>query len=182
MPRIRKPYEKVKMNVVNQSQRISHPVLIVLHATEGHNRPGTVDLKNLGNYFDNPDVQASSHVAVDAEGNLARYVPDGKKAWTCAGFNSVSLNIEQVGFSAQKVWPNAQERKVAKMIAYWSWKYAIPIRKAIVNSNTGAIYKTGVLQHSDLGTYGGNHGDCGPNYPFERVLRFARWYKKTGVR
>lgn len=183
MPRIKRPYEKIKMSVVNQSERTDgHPKLIVLHATEGHNRTGIQDLRDLGDYFNDASVQASSHVAVDAEGNSALFVIDGRKAWCCAGFNSASLNIEQIGFSAQKYWPSKQERKVARYIAYWSWKYQLPIRKAIVNSSSGTVYKSGVVQHSDLGTYGGNHGDCGPNYPFVRVLRMARWYKKVGVR
>jgi N-acetyl-anhydromuramyl-L-alanine amidase AmpD len=183
MPRIKRPYERIKRSVVNQSERTGgHPRLIVLHATEGHNYVGIRDLKNLGDYFNNPGVQASSHVAVDAEGNSAQFVADGKKAWTCAGFNSASLNIEQIGFSAQKFWPSAQERKVAKYCAYWSVKYAIPLRQAVVNSSGGQVYKSGVCQHSNLGVYGGNHGDCGPNYPFKRVLRMARFYKKMSFR
>ena len=93
MPRINRPYERIKMNVINRSRRSEHPRLIVLHSTEGHNRTGVGDLRDLGNYFDNPSVQASSHVGVDAEGHSAKYVDDGEKAWTCAGFNSASLNI-----------------------------------------------------------------------------------------
>jgi N-acetyl-anhydromuramyl-L-alanine amidase AmpD len=182
MPRIKRPYERVKMNVINQSHRAGHPCLIVLHSTEGHNRTGVGDLRDLGNYFDNPRVQASSHVGVDAEGHSAKYVDDGEKAWTCAGFNSASLNIEQIGFSSQKFWPDAQERKVAKYIAYWTWKYSIPLRKGRVNPTNGAIYRSGILRHSDLGDYGGNHNDPGPGYNLRRVLRLARYYRKVGVR
>ena len=182
MPRIKRPYEMVKMNVVNRSARSGHPRLIVLHSTEGHNRVGVGDLQDLGDYFNNPQVQASSHVGVDAEGHSAKYVDDGEKAWTCAGFNSASLNIEQIGFSSQKFWPDAQERKTAKYVAYWCWKYAIPIRKGMVNPTNGAIYNSGILRHSDLGDYGGNHNDPGPGNNLRRVLRLARYYRKVGVK
>ena len=182
MPRIKRPYERVKMNVINQSHRAGHPCLIVLHSTEGHNRTGVGDLVALGNYFDNPRVQASSHVGVDAEGYSAKYVDDGKKAWTCAGFNSLSLNIEQIGFSSQKFWPDAQERKTAKYLAYWTWKYSIPLRKGKVNPTNGAIYRSGILRHSDLGEYGGNHNDPGPNYNLARVLKLARMYRTVGFK
>lgn len=179
--RLRRPYEKVKMSVCNQSARsVGTPQLIVLHSTEGHNRPGVGDLVDLGKFFDNPSVQASSHVGVDAEGNSAQYVGDYRKAWTCAGFNSNSLNIEQIGFSSQSEWPSAQVKKTAKYIAYWSKKYGIPIRQARVNPNNGFIYRSGVVRHSQLGEYGGNHDDPGAGFPFSRCLRLAKWYRLRG--
>lgn len=179
--RLRRPYERVKRSVVNQSSRsIPKPVLIVLHSTEGHNRPGVEDLVNLGDYFNNPSVQASSHVAVDAEGYAAKYVEDSRKAWTCAGFNSASLNIEMIGFSKQKSWPGKQVRKTAKYVAYWSRKYGIPIREARVDGITGRIYSTGVIRHSQLGVVGGNHGDPGAGFPFKKCLRYAKFYRVRG--
>lgn len=179
--RLRRPYEKVKMSVCNQSARtVRLPSLIVLHSTEGHNRPGVGDLVDLGKYFDNPSVQASSHVGVDSEGNSATYVPDYRKAWTCAGFNSVSLNIEQIGFSKQKSWPKSQVKKTAKYIAFWSKKYGIPIREARVNPDNGYIMRSGVIRHSQLGRFGGNHGDPGAGFPFARCLRYAKWYRLRG--
>jgi NAD kinase len=39
----------------------------------------------------------SAHVCTDGDGNSARYVPDAAKAWHCAGFNSQSLGVEQIG-------------------------------------------------------------------------------------
>jgi len=179
--RLRRPYERVQMNVANQSARgIPKPVLMVLHSTEGHNRKGVQDLIALGHYFDNPSVQASSHVGVDAEGYSARYVMDSRKAWTCAGFNSASLNIEMIGFSSQKWWPSKQEKKVAKYLAYWSKKYGIPLRVARVNGNTGRIISTGVIRHSDLGVFGGNHGDPGAGFNVKKVIRYAKFYKARG--
>jgi N-acetyl-anhydromuramyl-L-alanine amidase AmpD len=171
--RVRRPYERVKMNVACQSSRGGvKPRLIVLHSTEGANVPNSVsDLEGLGAYFDRPSTQASSHVAVDSDGYSAQYVPDGAKAWTCAAFNSVSLNVEQVGFASQRSWPDEQLRKTSQYIAYWSKKYGIPIAHST---------ESGVCQHSDLGAAGGGHHDPGANYPFERVLGMARAYAKDG--
>jgi N-acetyl-anhydromuramyl-L-alanine amidase AmpD len=179
--RLRRPYERVKMNVYNQSARnIPKPVLMVIHSTEGHNRKGIQDLVNLGEYFNNPSVEASSHVGVDAEGHSAQYVKDSRKAWTCAGFNSASLNIEMIGFSSQKWWPSRQEKKVAKYLAYWSKKYGIPLRSGRVDGSTGRIFASGVVRHSDLGAFGGNHGDPGSGFNMGRVIRYAKWYKARG--
>lgn len=170
--------------VKNQSERQpgSSVKLIVLHTTEGHNRPGTEDLKNLASWFNNPSAQASSHAANDAEGNDARFVEDGKKAWTCAAYNSASLNIEQIGFSgtAQSTWINDNQKQLqntAAWIAYWSEKHNIPIRKGRVFR--GRVLLSGVVQHSDLGNEGGNHGDCGEGYPFKHVLKLAKEIRKA---
>lgn len=180
--RLRRPYERVRLIVQNQGSRLGdqRPRLIVIHSTEGHNRKGIGDLQNLGMYFNRPDVQASSHVAVDSEGNSAVYVLDERKAWTCAGFNSASLNIEMIGFSAQTEWPKPQVRKVAKYCAYWTKKYGIPVRMAKVNPNNGRIYRSGIIAHKTLGEFGGNHGDPGNHFPWRRLLWLTRYYRVKG--
>jgi N-acetylmuramoyl-L-alanine amidase-like protein len=157
---------EITANVVNQSSRNGvKPRLIVLHTTEGHNRPGLADLRGLVSFFDNPANQVSSHVANDAEGNDARMVPDERKAFTQASFNSVSLSIEQIAFAAQDSFPEAQLRNTAQWIAHWSKKFGIPIERSTQH---------GVCQHADLGVAGGGHRDCGPNYPLGKVLELAR--------
>lgn len=175
-----RPFDVVKQTVVNQSGRNgTKPVLIVVHSTEGHNRKGVEDLRSLGSWFNNPSAQASSHIGIDAEGNSARYVADDKKAWTCAGFNSKSLNIEHIGFTAQKFWPTPQYRKSAKYIAYWCRRHGIPLQKGKIGSD-GAIIRQGVVRHSELGELGGNHADPGRGFNLRLVLRLARWYAKRG--
>lgn len=180
------PRPEITNYVKNQSERQpgSKIKLIVLHTTEGHNRPGLEDLKNLASWFNNPAAQASSHVGNDAEGNDARFVADSKKAWTCAAYNSASLNIEQIGFSAtaKSIWlekNQKQLRNTAEWIAYWSQEHNIPIRKARVFK--GKVLLSGVIQHSGLGAEGGNHGDCGEGYPFDYVLKLAKEIKSAGV-
>jgi N-acetylmuramoyl-L-alanine amidase len=160
------PRPRISASVVNQSSRNGvKPRLIVLHTTEGHNRPGLSDLRGLVSFFDNPSSQVSSHVANDAEGNDARIVPDERKAFTQAAFNSVSLSIEQIGFASQSQFPDAQLRNTARWIAHWSRKFGIPITHSTSH---------GVCQHKDLGLQGGGHQDCGPNYPLAKVLSIAR--------
>lgn len=170
--KVSEPICRVKMNVVCQSSRNGVKLrLIVLHDTEGANLPGIRDLQGLGAWFDRVTTSASSTVANDAEGNNARYVPDSRKAWAQAAYNPQALSIEQIGFASQTGWPEAQLRSTAKWIAYWSKKYGIPITKSTEH---------GVCQHSDLGAAGGGHKDCGPKYPFARVLTMAREYAENG--
>ena len=157
----------IKANVANQSSRNGRkPRIIVLHTTEGHNRPGLSDLRSLVAMFDNPATEVSSHVANDAEGHDARMVPDHRKAWTQAQFNSIALSIEQIGFAkhAGSMDPK-QLRNTAAWIAHWSRKHGIPIRHSTEH---------GVCQHKDLGAAGGGHADCGPEYPFKKVLSMAK--------
>lgn len=162
---MRRPAELFVSNVPNQSARTEPIRLIVLHDTEGGNVKGAADLRGVDSWFRNPASQASAHVTVDAEGNACQHVPDHRKAWACAQYNSRSVNLEQIGFMTQRHWPEAQLRKTAAYVAYWSQKYGIPL----VHST-----KHGVCQHKDLGEAGGNHADCGPHYPLARVLAMAR--------
>jgi hypothetical protein len=170
---VRRPHEVIKRSVVCQSSRNGvKPSLIVLHDTEGGNVPNsTKDLQGLGDYFDRLSTQASSNVAVDSDGYSAQYVPDKAKAWAQAAYNPQALSIEQIGFMTQKSWPEAQLKKTAQYIAYWSKTYGIPI-----------TYSTshGVCEHKNLGAKGGGHLDCGPTYPFDRVLSLARDYADNG--
>ena len=160
------PRPKITANVVNQSSRNGvKPRLIVLHTTEGHNREGLEDLRGLVSFFNNSANQVSSHVANDAEGNDARMVPDERKAFTQAAFNSLSLSIEQIGFASQKQFPEPQLRNTALWIAHWSKRHGIPIQRSTTH---------GICQHKELGPQGGGHSDCGPNYPIDEVLSMAR--------
>lgn len=169
------PRPEVTRYVRNQSSRNgAKPLIIVPHSTEGHNRPGLSDLQGLGGFFDTAGVDASSHVANDAEGNDARYVPDERKAWTQAQFNPVALSIEQIGFASQKYWPEKQVRNTAQWIAYWSKKYGIPIQRGKVSGNR--VLVPGVVMHSELGAAGGGHHDPGPAFPLQAALDYARDY------
>lgn len=163
-----------------QSERRAPIRLIVVHSTESHNRPGNADLAAIGSWFQNPAAQVSAHVCTDADGNSARYVIDSKKAWHCGGFNSASLGVEQIGTSSGMAWTRPEIRETARWIALWSRKHKVPIRQGQVNQD-GAVIRSGVVRHSDLGAKGGNHGDPGPNYPWRTLLGLARFYKAAQI-
>jgi hypothetical protein len=95
---VHQPRQDVVLNVVNQSARTGSIAAIVLHDTESHDRAGASDIQSIGDFFNQGSVQASSHICIDGEGNTGRYVPDDRKAWHCAGYNSQTLGIEQIGF------------------------------------------------------------------------------------
>ena len=164
----------------HQSDRTDAIRAIILHSTESHNRAGESDIRAVAGWFQNPTSQASSHVIVDGDGTSIRCVRDVRKAWTCARYNSQTLNVEQVGLASYgfKVWKKEYReelKETARWIARWSDKYGIPIRKG--KASGGRITRTGVLKHKDLGVEGGNHTDPGP-YPLVLVLKLAKRYKK----
>lgn len=178
MGRRLQPNIVIRKRVRNQSSRGGiRPRLMVLHSTESHNRPGDSDLAAIVNWFDNPAAQASSHVITDADGNSARCVEDEAKAWTCAGFNGVSLNVEQIGFASQGQWADAELWETARWLAWWSKKWNIPLRRGRVSGST--IIRSGVVTHAQLGSIGGGHHDPGSNYPVRRVIRRARRIKRA---
>lgn len=152
----------ISIPISHHSGRSGRPKIIVLHSTEGHNRPGTGDLNTLHDVLDQQGL--SVHVGNDSDGNCARYVDDSQTAFHCAHYNGVALGIEQIGFAAQGSWPKKQTDNTAAWIAYWTKKYNIPIRHSIEH---------GICTHKDLGVSGGNHGDPGPAYPFNEVLQKA---------
>lgn len=176
-----KPCIEIHANVNNQSARLT-PVklqLIVVHDTEGFNVTGLADLVALRDEFNVTANQASAHVGVDNEGNSARYVPDMRKAWSCAFYNSISLNIEHVGFAfrAPVQYTDLQYREGGRWIAYWSHAHGIPIRKGRVSVD-GRVLTSGVVRHSELGNLGGGHSDPGPHFDLHKELTYARHYLK----
>lgn len=164
--------------VRNQSSREGgRPHLIILHTTQGHDRPGLSDLESLAAEFNDPASQASSHMATDGEGHIARYVYDKFKAWSVCSFNPYTLNIEQVGFAefstAQWFQRPLQLKATAAICAQWSFEWGIPLRKGRIGSGL-EIKRDGILQHKDLGILGCGHVDCGSGYPQGYVIRLAQ--------
>lgn len=153
------------------------PKIIVIHTTEGHNRPGVVDLESLAGWFDNPAAQASSHLGIDGEGNTIRMVPDGEKAWTQAALNPPALSIEQVGFAAtaEDDWYrlyHAQLFDVARWVEWWGRTYSIPLRRA--RTLGSSVVRAGIATHEQLGSSGGDHHDPGKGYPVDYIILLAR--------
>jgi hypothetical protein len=155
------------------SRKGAVPVLIVIHTTEGVMR-----LKDRAAFWDG--VEASAHTGVgspqfDEGSKSARYVRDDDKAWTCAFYNPVSLNIEIEGFAAQRSWNDNVVDEVARQVAHWSIHHNIPIQFGAVFG--GAVIRRGVLGHRRLGALGGGHSDPG-TFPMRKMLRRAKQIKK----
>jgi hypothetical protein len=166
--------KKYSPNISARSRPIS---IIVLHSTESANVPHSdADLEGVASWFASTASQVSAHVIVDADGHSARCVSDHDKAWACMGFNSPSLNIEQIGRAAQSSWPRAELIETARWIAQWSHEHEIPIREAHVAD--GGVVRSGITTHAALGAGGGGHHDPGAAYPLEEVLHEARRIKR----
>lgn len=176
------PEVKVRINVACQSSRKGGtPQLITIHDTEGANVPhSSRDLRGLGEFFDRPATEASSHVATDEDGTSARYVSDSRKAWTQAFYNPWCLSIEMIGFAHQSWASKSKEPQLwetARWIAHWSKEHNIPIRRGRVTRD-GRITRTGVIQHRSLGNLGGGHVDVSETFPMTKLLNMAREIRK----
>lgn len=150
--------------------------LIVLHATEG-----AQTIEALGSWFQNPSARVSSHTGIDnaQAGRIGEYVQRSGSAWTAASANPVSIQTElctpsgaSAGWSVAD-W-NARPVMLANTAAWIAEEaafYGIPIvRLTPSQAQSGG---RGVCQHSDLGAWGGNHSDLGPNFPIDQVIAQA---------
>ena len=158
----------------NYSSRSGATVkLIVLHTAEGART-----YQDLGAFFQNKSVEASSHVGIDdTPGTIGEYVKRDDKAWTCANYNGVSVNVELCGFAdwSTDTWKNQHHQMLencAQWIAEEAAHYGIPITALSPGEAQGGM--RGVCQHKDLGAAGGGHHDCGPGFPMNYVLDLAR--------
>jgi hypothetical protein len=150
---------------------------VVLHTAEGART-----YQSLGAFF-RGNVQASSHVGIDdTPGTIGEYVRRSDKAWTCAAYNSASLNAETCAFAA---WDIAEWNRhpvlldnLARWIAEECTFFGIPITKLTASQAQGS--SAGVCQHVDLGSAGGGHHDCGTGFPMDSVLTAAKQYASGG--
>ena len=146
--------------------------LIVIHTAEG-----STTIESLANWFKNPSHGVSSHVGADDKVNtVGEYVRRRHKAWTCASFNPVAVQLE---LCARAAWTTAQWDKhpnmldnCAKWIAEEAKVFNLPITRLSPSQAQGS--GRGVCQHIDLGIKGGGHVDCGGGFPMDRVLDMAR--------
>lgn len=164
---------RVQIPSPNHSSRSGAGVrLIVLHTAEGART-----FQDLGHFFANSSVQASSHCGADDTPNtVGQYVADSEKAWAVADFNSVSVNLELCAFAAwsRDEWlkhPNMLHNAAA-WVAEEAQRFGLPIVKLTAAQAQGN--GRGVCQHVDLGAAGGGHHDCGPGFPIDEVLSMAQ--------
>jgi N-acetyl-anhydromuramyl-L-alanine amidase AmpD len=170
----------------NFSSRNGAPIqAIAVHSTESWDRPGWDDLHGVRSWFNNPVADASSHVGIDGEGHIERWVRDADKAWTILQLNPVTLNIEFVARASQprSDWEEKQIKAGAQMAAYWCVKYGIRAQRGAVKNVNGwpVVTTKGIIKHSDLTKAGfGTHTDPGANFPMKRFIELVQWYKRNG--
>jgi hypothetical protein len=174
--------EEVWIPTSNYSYRDPGAVThLVLHTTEGTQR-----IRDLGYFFQGP-VDASSHSGSDNYEQFVygAYVDENDSAWTQANANPWCISLEQctpegAAYTwSRDYWLGSYER-LLRNGAYWlacmGTKWDIPLTELSPSQaqNPGV---RGVCQHIDLGSMGGGHGNCGPGYPMDVVLGWARDYQ-----
>src|SRR5262245_7930375 len=145
--------------------------LIVLHTAEG-----ALTIQSLGNFFASSSSGVSSHTGADDTPNtVGEYVTRDRKAWTASNANPVAVQIELCAFAS---WDAAEWQRhptmlanTAAWIAEEAGAFGIPIRRLSAAEAQGN--GRGVCQHNDLGSWGGGHWDCGPDFPMDQVLAMA---------
>jgi N-acetylmuramoyl-L-alanine amidase len=151
--------------------------LIVIHSSEG-----AQTYQSLGNFFANPSSQVSSHTGIDdaSPNTVGEYVDRGQKAWTAANANPYSIQTELCTPSgASANWSLATWQSKTNMLAtlaQWIREEAAAFGIPIVGLTPAQAQggSAGVCQHKDLGSMGGGHVDCGPNFPFAQVIQMAQ--------
>lgn len=152
---------------------------VVLHTTEG-----AQTIESLGSFFANPGAGVSSHFGADNKkrGTVGAYVYENHKAWTQGNANDYCLSMELCTPSgaasgwSRSYWLNNQNtllRNAADWVAWMCGKYGIPIKALTASEAQNASVK-GVCQHRDLGSWGGNHSDCGNGFPMDQVISWAK--------
>jgi hypothetical protein len=157
----------------NYSSRGSSTVrLIVVHTAEGART-----IEELGNFFASPSSQVSSHVGIDDKpGIIGEYVKRPQKAWTAANANPVAVQAELCAFASWSAEEWGKHPNMLSNCAAWVAEeaayFGLPLTKLTAAEAQGT--GRGVCQHSDLGSWGGGHWDCGGNFPIDQVLDAAR--------
>lgn len=171
--KVRKPSVKYNGSKQGHSHGTQTPRVIVLHSTESHDYRGITDISGVLGYLSRTPDRLNCHLVVDKEGYTGIGGALNELMYHCAGNNTGSIGIEQIGFArfSLRTWRSrkAQLETVAKWLAYISDKYDIPL----VHSTTH-----GVCMHKDVPA--GGHHDPGKGYPFKQVLTRAKALKKTG--
>ena len=162
---------RVSIPSPNYSSRSGATVTtIVIHTAQG-----STSIESLGAWFQNPASGVSSHTGIDdKENTVGEYVPCSGKAWTAASANPWSIQTELCAASLSGTAPNGNATRTCWPIARpgsprrppTSGIPIVGLSPALAQDRTAA----GVCQHADLGSMGGGHWDCGPDFPIGQVL------------
>ena len=134
--------------------------------------PGWSDVDGITGYFARASTNASSNYVVDNEGHCNYIVPESGKAWTQAGFNPVSISVEQINTGREPTYAGtAGLAQTARIARDASKRWGIPLRRGRVSGCS--VVTSGIVAHKDLGACGGGHFDISP-YSVDQVIKAAK--------
>lgn len=160
------------------SRRGVKPSALALHYTAGANTVGWADVDGLTAYSNRAANQVSWHFSVDREGHCAYNVPVTEKAWTIAGLNSQTINIEVVGTGRDSTYAgSAGLAKLTAITLRIRRVYGIPLRLGATDGNC-RVTRSGIITHWMGGPCSGGHHDI---RPYALVPLIAHFQKAVSV-
>jgi len=145
-----------------------------------HTTQGAMRFRDLGAWFQNPSAQCSSHHGADQyeRGVFGAYVYENHTAWTAAGANRYSIQIELCAYAewSRSTWLSKPIiiDNAAEWLHYICEKYEIPYT-LLNNSQAQSGSYRGIAQHFNFGAMGSGHWDCGEDtFPIDVILDKAR--------
>lgn len=162
-----------------QSRGNARVRLIILHTAEGAR-----DVTSLGNYLQNPAVEASYHVAFD-DNRMEQYVPYQYESWATLSANPISDSGCCCGFAAwtRDEWLN-EHSNMLELAAQWVASRCAARGVPIVHLSLSEVaackanpnHPGGVIGHWDWtrGAQDGTHTDPGANFPWDWVIARAQ--------
>lgn len=149
---------------------------IVLHTNQG---PEQGSLEGLLRFCQDTANGASYNLIVDAQGRIGRCNDDNYQPWAAGTTgNRIGLHVCALGYAEQSraEWldPPGLLDGLARVLAYWSQSYGIPLVK--IGAAELRAGQRGVCGHVDISAawHEVDHTDPGPNFPYDVVLDKAR--------
>jgi hypothetical protein len=134
--------------------------LLVYHETAGFYNGDISWLRN-------PKSKASALGVLREDGmEFTQLVKIADKSWTQAFYNPRSVGVEHSNVTSKGYSTEIQLKVSARIFGWLALKLDIPVR--IARGGNGR----GICRHSDLGSLGGGHTQCGMS-----DINFERWLK-----
>ena len=145
---------------------------VVLHSAEGDTARG------VGAWFQNPDAQGSTHLAVDDK-ECQRFLPNSAVCWGAKGANFHGFHIEQCGYAkwSTVIWRShlATLKRAAYKTAFHCVKFGIP--PVFIKAADLKAGRKGVTTHVECSkAFGGTHWDPGKGWPRWGFMWLVRHY------
>lgn len=150
-----------------------------------HTAEGATSARALGLYFQGTSRDVSSHDGIGQDGQLGRYVPENRAAWTAGKVNHRAYQVELCGFAKwdRETWLRypAMLDTLARLMADVCPRHGIKIKRGTIRglqNRDPAVY-----DHDDVSkALGGTHWDVGNNFPWDIVIPAALKYAgQTGT-